>query len=109
MDSRNPYGFSALLESMGFSMAGDYTAALEWVEIARSYFYLSSRFNTDVWDMLQSGKLALAALPLSEWKLHGNASLSAEAPAGVSGKSGYEAMQSRFLLFLRALPIRKRR
>ncbi|MNB79475.1 Bacterial extracellular solute-binding protein [compost metagenome] len=94
MDSRNAYGFSALLESMGLSMNGDYTPALDWVQVARSYFYLSSRFNTELWDMLQSGKLALAVLPLSEWQKNGNASLSVKAPA----KSGtiYEVMQSRF-------------
>lgn len=96
MDSRNPYGFSALLESMGHSMTGDYTSVLEWVQVARSYFYLSSRYNSEMWDMLQSGKLALAALPLSEWRLHGNASLSAKAPGGTAGSAGYEAMHSRF-------------
>jgi multiple sugar transport system substrate-binding protein len=46
--------------------------------------------------MLQSGKLAIAALPLSEWQQHGNASLSAEAPSEAAGNIGYEAMHSRF-------------
>ncbi|AIQ48744.1 hypothetical protein R70723_24685 [Paenibacillus sp. FSL R7-0273] len=95
MDSRNAYGFSALLASMGLSMEADYTAALDWVQIARSYFYLSSRFNTELWDMLQSGRLALAVLPLSEWQMNGNAALAVKAPAGVPG-TAYEAVHSRF-------------
>lgn len=96
MDSRNPYGYEALLESMGLSLASDNTAALEWTQYARSYFYLSSRYNSDLWDMLESGKLAIAALPLSEWQQHGNASLTAEAPAEAAGIAGYEALHSRF-------------
>ncbi|MNI35820.1 Bacterial extracellular solute-binding protein [compost metagenome] len=96
MDSRNPYGYSALLESMGVSLTSGNTAALEWTQYARSYFYLSSRYNTELWDMLQSGKLAVAALPLSEWQLHGNASLKAAAPAAAAGDDGYEALYSRF-------------
>lgn len=108
MDSRNAYGFSALLASMGLSMEADYTAALDWVQIARSYFYLSSRFNTELWDMLQSGRLALAVLPLSEWQMNGNAALAVKAPAGVPG-TAYEAVHSRFLHSLQAQPIRKLR
>ncbi|WP_310829731.1 ABC transporter substrate-binding protein [Paenibacillus pedocola] len=96
LDSRNPYGYMTLLESMGFSLASDNTAALEWTQYARSYFYLSSRYNPDLWDMLQSGKLAIAALPLSEWQQYGNASLTAEAPMDMAGNKGYEAMHSRF-------------
>ncbi|CAH1196238.1 hypothetical protein PAECIP111892_02190 [Paenibacillus auburnensis] len=96
LDSRNPYGYITLLESMGFSLASDNTAALEWTQYARSYFYLSSRYNPDLWDMLQSGKLAIAALPLSEWQQYGNASLTAEAPMEMAGNKGYEAMHSRF-------------
>lgn len=96
MDSRNPYGLSAVLGSMNASLQLEDPAVLEWTQYARSYFYLTSRFNEEIWDMLQDGRTAVAALPLSEWQKHGNASLAAEAPLTSDRKLGYEAMYSRF-------------
>lgn len=96
MDTRNPYGYSAILESMGVSLTSDNMEALAWTQNARSYFYLTSRYNEDLWGMLQEGTLAVAALPLSEWQKHGNASLSAEVPVSNDRGKGYEAMYSRF-------------
>ncbi|WP_379161200.1 extracellular solute-binding protein [Paenibacillus sp. sgz5001063] len=96
MDTRNPYGYSAVLASMGGSLRSVSPALLEWTHYAGSYFFLTSRTNTDIWGMLQEGKLAVAALPLSEWQKHGNSSLSAEAPLTTGSGSGYEAIYSRF-------------
>ncbi|OKP69508.1 hypothetical protein A3842_25740 [Paenibacillus sp. P3E] len=96
MDTRNPYGYSAVLESMGGNLESISPALLEWTQYAGNYFFLTSRTNTDLWDMLQDGKLAVAALPLSEWQKHGNSTLSAEAPLTASSGSGYEAIYSRF-------------
>jgi ABC-type glycerol-3-phosphate transport system substrate-binding protein len=45
--------------------------------------------------MLQEGRLAVAALPLSEWQKHGNALLAAELPL-VEGGSASNYMYSRF-------------
>lgn len=96
MDTRNPYGYAAVLHSMGGGlMSGDQTLA-QWTEAARGYFYLTSRFNPDIWDMLQDGKLAVAAVPFSEWKKHGNSTLAAIAPQIEGGAENYEAIHSRF-------------
>lgn len=96
LDTRNPYGYSAVLESMGFgSLSSENDEALEWTQNARSYFYLTSRFNEDIWNMLQEGQIAVAALPLSEWQKHGNSSLTAELPP-VEGNSANNYMYSRF-------------
>ncbi len=84
MDTRNPYGLSAVMESMNNSLLSDNQEVINWTQNARSYFYLTSRYNKDVWDMIQSGSVAVAALPLSEWKKHGNSSLVAEAPMTAS-------------------------
>ncbi|MHA6530311.1 sugar ABC transporter substrate-binding protein [Paenibacillus sp. BAC0078] len=96
MDSSNPYGYSAVLESMGGNLLNINSALLEWTQNASSYFYLTSRYNTSIWDMLQDGKVAVAALPLSEWQQHGNSSLAAEAPVAAGSKIGYQALYSRF-------------
>ncbi|MBW4080100.1 extracellular solute-binding protein [Paenibacillus sp. S150] len=96
LDTRNPYGYSAVLESMGGSLQPVNPALLEWTQYAGSHFYLTSSMNTELWDMLQAGKLAVAALPLSEWQKHGNSSLAAEAPITAGSGLRYEAMYSRF-------------
>ena len=95
MDTRNAYGLSALFESMGSSLRSANEEVLGWTQNARSYFYLTSRYNKDIWDMLQGGTLAVAALPLSEWQKHGNSSLAAEAPLTVNNGNGLESYYSR--------------
>ncbi|MEK3749290.1 extracellular solute-binding protein [Paenibacillus sp. FSL E2-8871] len=95
MDTRNPYGLSAVMESMNSSLLSDNQEVINWTQNARSYFYLTSRYNKDVWDMIQSGSVAVAALPLSEWKKHGNSSLVAEAPLTASNGRGLESYYSR--------------
>ncbi|UQZ32901.1 hypothetical protein C2I18_04610 [Paenibacillus sp. PK3_47] len=96
LDTRNPYGFSAVLKSMGSAgwSSGD-DEALEWTQYARSYFYFTSRFNEEIWNLLQEGRLAVAALPLSEWQKHGNSSLAAELPP-IDGSTANNYMYSRF-------------
>ena len=98
MDTRNPYGYAAVLQSMGGGLLSATTEQAEWTEAARGYFYLTSRFNQDIWDMLQDGKLAVAAVPLSEWKKHGNSTLAVEAPQEQAGAKTkiYESINSRF-------------
>ncbi|WP_151735858.1 ABC transporter substrate-binding protein [Paenibacillus tengchongensis] len=96
MDSQNPYGYSLLLESMGLSLEELSDEALVWTEQARSYFYLTGKTSTAIWDMLDDGTLALAAVPVSEWRRHGNATMAAEAPAETGNGQAYEAMDSRF-------------
>lgn len=96
MDSLEPYGYSLLLESMGLSLEEVTDEALIWTEQARSYFYLTGKTNTQVWEMLGDGTLALAAVPVSEWRRHGNSTMGAEAPAAAGNGQSYEAMDSRF-------------
>ncbi|MEK4060129.1 MULTISPECIES: sugar ABC transporter substrate-binding protein [unclassified Paenibacillus] len=96
MDTRNPYGYSAVLESMGASLTSENAAMLEWTQNARSSFYLTSRYNKEIWNMLQEGKVAVAALPLSEFQKHGNSSLAVEVLLPGGSSKGYEAMYSRF-------------
>lgn len=96
MDTRNPYGYAAVLQSMGGGVLSMTEAQAAWTEAARGYFYLTSRFNQEIWDMLQDGKLAVAAVPLSEWKKHGNSTLRVQAPQEQKGKNIYEAIHSRF-------------
>ena len=96
LDTRNPYGYAAVLQSMGSGLLPGNQAQAEWTEAARGYFYLTSRFNQDIWDMLQSGKLAVAAVPLSEWKKHGNSTLGVGAPQKQPGTKIYESINSRF-------------
>jgi len=95
MDTRNPYGYSALLESMGSNLLSEDEAPLQWTQNARDYFYLTSRYNVEIWDMLEEGKIAVAVLPLSEWQAHGNAALAAEAPLAKSNGKGLNALYSR--------------
>lgn len=91
MDTRNPYGLSAVMESMNSSLLSDNQKLLEWTQNARSFFYLTSRYNADIWDMIQGGNVAIAALPLSEWDKHGNSSLIAEAPLLENKGKGIES------------------
>lgn len=95
MDTRNAYGFLAVMESMGSSLSSVSQEVLDWTQNARSYFYLTSRYNEDIWDMIQGGTLAMAALPLSEWQKHGNSSLAAEAPFTVNNGKVLESSYSR--------------
>lgn len=95
MDTRNPYGLSAMLESMDTGLLTDNQEVIYWVQNARSYFYLTSRYNKDIWDMLQGGSVAVAALPLSEWQKHGNASLMAELPHSANNGRGLASCYSR--------------
>ncbi|ULO08858.1 extracellular solute-binding protein [Paenibacillus sp. 19GGS1-52] len=104
MDTRNAYGFSAVLESMGSSLLSGDLETLEWLQHARGYFYLTSRYNRDIWDMLKDGSTAIAALPLSEWRKYGDSSLVAEAPLLASKDTGLEALYSRSF----ALPAQSR-
>lgn len=46
--------------------------------------------------MLQDGKLAVAVVPLSEWKKYGNSTLAVQAPLEQTGYNIYEAIHSRF-------------
>lgn len=96
LDTRNPYGVAALLQSMGSGLQSAGLVQAQWVEAARSTFYLTSRYNESIWELLQEGKLAVAAVPLSEWKVHGNSTLAVQAPGKQEGKEGYERMDSRF-------------
>lgn len=91
MDSRNPYALSAVIESMNSSLLSDNQEVMNWTQNARSYFYLTSRYNKDIWDMLQRGSVAVAALPLSEWKKKGNSSLTAESPLTANNGRGLES------------------
>ncbi|MFD1904835.1 hypothetical protein ACFSQ7_13515 [Paenibacillus rhizoplanae] len=68
MDTRNPYGYAAVLHSMGSSLRSVSLEQARWTEAASSYLYLTSQFNKEIWELLQEGKLAVAAVPLSEWK-----------------------------------------
>ncbi|WP_379131487.1 ABC transporter substrate-binding protein [Paenibacillus sp. sgz500958] len=95
MDTREPYGYSAVLESMGSSLSASDMSPLQWTEIARSYFFLTSRYNRELWDMLQDGTLAVAVLPFSEWQAHGNSTLTAEAPILTNNGKVLEAISSR--------------
>ncbi|WP_342421394.1 extracellular solute-binding protein [Paenibacillus sp. FSL E2-0178] len=96
MDTRNPYGYAAVLQSMGGGLLSMSDAQAAWTEAARGYFYLTSRFNQDIWDMLQDGKLAVAVVPLSEWRKYGNSTLAVQAPLEQTGHNIYEAIHSRF-------------
>ncbi|MEK4462086.1 hypothetical protein BSK49_12730 [Paenibacillus odorifer] len=95
MDTRNPYGLSAVMESMNSSLLADNQNVLNWIQNARSYFYLTSRYNKDVWDMLQGGSVAVASLPLSEWQKHGNSSLAAVPALTANNGGGFESCYSR--------------
>jgi ABC-type glycerol-3-phosphate transport system substrate-binding protein len=95
MDTRNPYGLAAVIESMNSSLLSNNQEVINWTQNARSYFYLTSRFNEDVWDMLQGGSVAVAALPLSEWQKHGNSSLTAESPLTINNGKRLESYSSR--------------
>lgn len=95
MDTRNAYGFSALLESMGSSLRSSNEEVLGWTQNNLNYFYLTSRNNKEIWGMLQEGTIAVAILPLSEWQKHGNSSLIAEAPLTVNNGNGLESYYSR--------------
>ncbi|AIQ43019.1 extracellular solute-binding protein [Paenibacillus sp. FSL R7-0312] len=96
MDTRNPYGYAAVLHSMGGRLLSMSEAQAAWTEAARGYFFLTSRFNQNIWDMLQDGKLAVAVVPLSEWKKYGNSTLAVQAPLEQTGYNIYEAIHSRF-------------
>jgi ABC-type glycerol-3-phosphate transport system substrate-binding protein len=95
LDTRNPYGYSLLLESMGSHLLSEDTEPLIWTQEARGNFYLTSRYNEEIWGMLGEGTLAAAAIPLSEWQSHGNAGLKAEVPLGKGNGRGMEAVESR--------------
>ncbi|WNS43808.1 extracellular solute-binding protein [Paenibacillus sp. MMS20-IR301] len=97
MDTRNPYGYAAVLQSMGGGLLDTTQEEALWTEAARGFFYLTSRFNGEIWDMLQDGKLAVAAVPLSEWKVHGNSTLAVQAPQEREGARIDETVNSRFL------------
>lgn len=96
MDTRNPYGVAAVLQSMGSGLQSADLAVAQWIEAARSSFYLTSRYNENIWELLQEGKLAVAAVPLSEWRVHGNSTLAVQAPGKQEGKAEYEMINSRF-------------
>ncbi|NQX44529.1 extracellular solute-binding protein [Paenibacillus tritici] len=96
MDTRNPYGYAAVLQSMGSGLLSAGLAQAQWTEGARSYFYLTSRYNQKIWEMLQDGQLAVAAVPLSEWKKHGNTALAVQVPQEQEGAHRYEVINSRF-------------
>nr|WP_274528843.1 extracellular solute-binding protein [Paenibacillus piscarius] len=96
LDTQNPYGVSAVLQSMGSGLQSAGLAQAQWIEAVRSRFYLTSRHNENIWELLQDGKLAVAAVPLSEWKAHGNSTLAVQTPGKQEGLAGYERMNSRF-------------
>ncbi|WP_405115925.1 extracellular solute-binding protein [Paenibacillus sp. FSL K6-1217] len=96
MDTRNPYGYAAVLHSMGSSLLSAGLEQAQWTEAARSYFYLTSRFNKEIWELLQDGKVAVAAVPLSEWKKHGNSTLAVQMPKKQEGVPNEEVIDSRF-------------
>lgn len=108
MDTRNPYGYAAVLHSMGSSLRSASLEQAQWTEAARSYLYLTSRVNKEIWELLQDGKLAVAAVPLSEWKKHGNSTLAVQMPKKQEGVPSYEVIHSRFLRFLHNPAVRKR-
>lgn len=95
LDTRNAYGLSALLQNVGSSLLENDVKALGWVQSHRSQFYLTSRYNEDIWDMLKSGTLAAAVVPLSEWQQRGDSSLAAEAPLTAEKGAWPEALYSR--------------
>jgi len=95
MDTRNPYGYSALMESMGSNLFSEDIQPLEWTQNTLSYFYLTSQENPKLWDMLQDGNVAVGVVPLSEWIIHGNSTLTAEAPITKNNDRGLEALSSR--------------
>lgn len=109
MDTRNPYGYAAVLHSMGSSLHSASLEQAKWTEAARSSLYLTSRFNKEIWGLLQDGKLAVAAVPLSEWKKHGNSTLAVQMPKKQEGISSYEVIHSRFLPFRHNQAVRKQR
>lgn len=109
MDTRNPYGYAAVLHSMGSSLLSAGLEQAQWTEAARSYFYLTSRFNKEIWELLQDGKVAVAAVPLSEWKKHGNSTLAVQMPKKQEGVPNEEVIDSRFLPFLPSPAARKQR
>ncbi|MEK3716774.1 extracellular solute-binding protein [Paenibacillus sp. FSL R7-0333] len=96
MDTQNPYGYAAVLHSMGSSLLSASLEQAQWTEAARSYLYLTSRFNKEIWELLQDGKLAVAAVPLSEWEKHGNSTLAVQMPKKQEGIPSYEGIHSRF-------------
>ncbi|MBT2288083.1 extracellular solute-binding protein [Paenibacillus albidus] len=104
LDTRNPYGLAAVLESMGGSLLKANPEWLDWIQLGRSSFYLTSRYNQEVWDRLQGGRIAVAVLPLSEWQKHGNSSLAAEALLQAGQGAGLESIYSRSF----ALPAQSR-
>ncbi|MCL6605767.1 MAG: extracellular solute-binding protein [Paenibacillus sp.] len=95
MDTRNPYGYSALLESMGSNLLSEDMAPIEWTQNARSYFYLTSQYNIEVWDMLEDDTITIAIMPLSEWQIHEKDNLRAEAPLVKINERGLGALSSR--------------
>lgn len=104
MNSRAPYGYSALLESMGSHLLSADIAPMEWTERARSRFYLTSQYNENVFSKLEDGTLAVAIVPLSQWQMHGKATLVAEAPLIERNDKGLEAIYSRcFVLSAQSL------
>ncbi|MFE4711285.1 extracellular solute-binding protein [Paenibacillus sp. NPDC056722] len=95
LDTRTPYGFAAVLESMETSMTSVKPETLNWLQQALGDFYLSSQPDHKVWDKIQDGSIAIAAVPYSEWKRYGNASLKAEGLLGARGTNGIESIYSR--------------
>jgi ABC-type glycerol-3-phosphate transport system substrate-binding protein len=95
MDNRNPYGLAALLEAMGTSLMNATQEPLDWIEKGLNNIYFGNRYDVELWNMLQDGSIAVAALPFSEWQKHGNASLKAEALLSASSTGGIDSIYSR--------------
>ncbi|MFC3745485.1 ABC transporter substrate-binding protein [Paenibacillus sp. GCM10012306] len=95
LDTRTPYGFAAVLESMGTSMISVKPETLNWMQEALGNFYLSNEPDPKIWGGIQDGNIAIAAVPFSEWQRYGNASLKAEGLLGVHSTGGIESIYSR--------------
>lgn len=95
LNPHNPYGLAALLESMGESLTSDKTDTLKWIQQILGSIHLYDPNDMTLWDQIQDGRIAVAAVPYSQWKKDGNATLKAEAVLGTHGAKGILSISSR--------------
>ncbi|MBY9076944.1 extracellular solute-binding protein [Paenibacillus sp. HN-1] len=100
LDKNNPYGLSALLESMGSPLYPAARKALEWVQKNRSAIYSSDGREKTVWSMLKQGHVAIAAMPYSVWREHAGSGegLTVETPWGADGAEPQTLLSRSFAL-----------
>ncbi|MNB70920.1 Bacterial extracellular solute-binding protein [compost metagenome] len=100
LDKNNPYGLSALLESMGSPLYPAARKALEWVQKNRASIYSSGGQEEIVWEMLKQGRIGAAVIPYSVWREHAGSEegLTVETPWGAEGAEPQSLLSRSFAL-----------